>query len=140
MGKRTLAPMLKVATSIGPTSRSIVATSAAISSSLRASEPKAARLAALALDAGHEGSQPIGIAAGDACGEALAREPAGNGAAGGVAGADDEGSFCLSHGSLRWKGVIVSADPCAGNSYACGHTCSGGAGASLLAPFPTQIR
>src|SRR5262245_49122985 len=44
MGKRTLAPMLKAATSMGPTSRSIVSTSAVICSSLRASDPKARAL------------------------------------------------------------------------------------------------
>jgi len=40
MPKRTLAPILNTATSIGAISRSIFATSATISSSLRASLPK----------------------------------------------------------------------------------------------------
>ena len=62
---------------------------------------KGAGAAAFGLDAGHQRSQLIGVAARDAGGEALAGKAPGDGAARGIAGADDEGHFGVWHDGLR---------------------------------------
>jgi hypothetical protein len=59
--------------------------------------PEGTRLAARGLDAGHQGRELVGGAAGDAGREALAGKPARNGAAGGIAGADHQGRSCVRH-------------------------------------------
>ena len=59
-----------------------------------------ARLAALALDAGDEGRELVGLAARDAGGEAFAREAPRDGAAGRVARADDKSNLGVRHGGL----------------------------------------
>src|SRR4029450_13953977 len=86
----TLAPTLNAATSIGPMSRSISSTSAAICSSFPAfrptAQPRAPDLVPRASD--HAGDEPF------------AREALGDRAAGTVTRADDEGHL-LSHRCAR---------------------------------------
>ena len=91
--KRTLAPMLNTATSIGAMSRSMPATSSLICVSSRASEPKPCAVPPSALMRSNQRLELVGRATGDAGDEALAREAARDRAAGGVAGADDQDCF-----------------------------------------------
>ncbi len=90
MPKRTLAPMLKTATSIGAISRSMCATSASTSSLLARVGREAVRLAAVGPDLRDQRRELVGAAPRDAGDEAFAREAACDRAAGGVAGTDDE--------------------------------------------------
>ena len=93
IGKRTFAPMLKTQTSMGRDVGSIRSNSATISSSLRASTPKAWASPPSARIGLGQGLELLGVAAGDDGLEALAGEAPGDGAAQGVAGADDDDGF-----------------------------------------------
>ena len=97
MPKRTLAPMLNTATSIGAMSRSIVSTSDDHLLFLARVAAEAVRLAALGadlLDQRRSLSALRRVHAGDV---AFAREAPRDGAAGGVAGADDQDCLSICH-------------------------------------------
>ena len=74
---------------------------------------KGARAPAFGLDAGDQRSQLIGVAARDAGGEALAGKAAGDSAARGIAGTDDEDNLPVRHAGpkLRACRAVRSHDP-----------------------------
>jgi len=88
---------LKTATSMAPTSRSMLSTSAIICSSRRASEPKARALPPAASMLATSGASLSAVRRVTQAVKAFACKPARNGAAGGVAGADHERDFRVRH-------------------------------------------